>query len=138
MDARRRGGHGAVSDAPLPAHLRPVDDTPVHTADLPPLPTRDRNIPVTAWVEAPPEALGLGADLGDPVVTYKRRIGSWLLWRAGPASKADARYLAVKADDLRRSHTFRLFADGTGEGTGPSGARHERFRTWKQDLQANG
>lgn len=127
-----------MSDAALPAHERPVDDTPVHTAQLPATPTRDRNIPVTAWVEAPPEALRLGADIGDPVVTYKRRIGSWLLWRAGPASKADARYLAVKADDLTTSHTFRLFPDGTGEGTGPSGERHSRFRTWKQDLQAHG
>lgn len=127
-----------MSDAALPAHERPVDDTPVHTAQLPATPTRDRNIPVIAWVEAPPEALRLGADIGDPVVTYKRRIGSWLLWRAGPASKADARYLAVKADDLATSHTFRLFPDGTGEGTGPSGERHSRFRTWKQDLQAHG
>jgi hypothetical protein len=32
---------------------RPLDDTPVHTADLPLTPTRDRNIPATAWVEAP-------------------------------------------------------------------------------------
>ena len=42
---------------------RPVDDTPVHTADLPATPIRDRNIPATAWVEAPAELLALGADL---------------------------------------------------------------------------
>ena len=41
----------------LPADQRPIDDTPVHTADLPPTPIRDRNIPATAWVEAPPELL---------------------------------------------------------------------------------
>ena len=60
---------------------RPVDDTPVHTADLPPTPVRDRNIPATAWVEAPAELLALGDDLpGRPVAEYKRRIGAWLLF----------------------------------------------------------
>jgi len=128
----------AVTDAALPAHLRPTDDTPVHTADLPPTPIRDRNIPITAWIEAPPEALELGDDIGRPLVTYKRRIGPWLLWRAGPANKADARYLAVLADDLTVQHTFRIFPDGSGEGAGPSGEHHSRFRTWKQDLLAHG
>lgn len=127
-----------MSDGAVPAHERPIDDTPVHTEDLPPTPIRDRNIPVTAWVEAPSEALCLGEDIGEPVTTYKRRIGPWLLWRAGPASKADARYLAVLADDLSVQHTFRIFPDGTGSGAGPSGERHTRFRTWKQDLQAHG
>jgi len=126
-----------VSDAALPAHERPIDDTPVHTADLPPTPIRDRNIPITAWVEAPPAALRLGDDIGAPEITYKRRIGPWLLWRAGPASKANARYLAVLADDLAVQHTFRIFPDGTGEGRGPSGEAHARFRTWKQDLQTH-
>lgn len=125
-----------MSGPALPAHERPVDDTPVHTEQLPPTPLRDRNIPVTAWVEAPPEARHLGDDLDDPLTTYKRRIGPWLLWRAGPASKGRARYLAVRADDLSVQHTFRLLPDGSGEGTGPSGEVHTRFRTWKQDLQA--
>jgi hypothetical protein len=115
--------------------LRPVDDTPVHTADLPPTPQRDRTIVATAWVEAPPELVHLGDDIGETRVDYKRRIGDWLLWRAGPAQKANARYMAVALDDLGRQHTFRLFADGTGEGTGPSGANHTRFRTWKEDLR---
>jgi hypothetical protein len=35
------------------------------------------------------------------------------------------------------THRFRIFPDGTGEGTGPSGAAHTRFRTWKQDLQTH-
>ena len=47
---------------------------------------------------------------------------------------ADARYVAVRADDLTVHHTFRLFPDGSGEGTGPSGVGHSRFRAWKQDL----
>jgi len=116
---------------------RPTDDTPLHTADLPPTPVRDRNIPATAWVEAPPELLALGDDLpGTPSAEYKRRIGPWLLWRAGPAKGGDARYLAVHADDLARQHAFRLFPDGSGDGHGPSGARHSRFRSWKEDLLA--
>jgi hypothetical protein len=121
----------------LPANERPVDPTPVHTADLPPTPLRDRNIPAAAWIEAPAALVHLGDDIAQPSVTYKRRIGRWLLWRAGPARRADARYLALDADDLTRQHTFRLFADGTGEGVGPSGADHTRFRAWKQDLLAS-
>jgi hypothetical protein len=127
-----------MSGPALPADERPLDPTPVHTTDLPPTPIRDRNIPADAWIEAPDELRRLGDDIGHPVATYKRRIGRWLLWRAGPASKADARYLAIDADDLTRQHTFRLLADGTGEGTGPSGTTHDRFRAWKQDLQAHG
>lgn len=126
-----------MSGSALPADERPVDPTPVHTADLPPTPVRDRNIPAEAWVEAPPELLRLGDDIGRPLVTYKRRLGRWLLWRAGPARRADARYLAVDADDLTRQHTFRLFPDGTGDGEGPSGERHTRFRSWKEDLNAH-
>jgi hypothetical protein len=119
----------------LPADQRPLDHTPVHTHDLPPTPIRDRNVPATAWVEAPDALLALGDDLPDtPVATYKRRIGPWLLWRSGPASKGDARYLAVDSSDLERSIPFRLFPDGTGDGHGPSGAHHVRFRTWKEDL----
>ncbi len=127
-----------MSGPARPADERPIDDTPVHTAELPPTPIRDRNIPATAWVEAPPELLELGADIDQPVSTYKRRIGHWLLWRAGPASRAHARYLAVRSDDLTIQHTFRLYPDGTGDGVGPSGQRHQRFRTWKEDLLDRG
>jgi hypothetical protein len=119
----------------LPYDRRPTDDTPVHTDDLPDTPRRDRNIPASAWVEAPAALLHLGDDFDGPVADYKRRIGRWLLWRSGPATHADARYLAIAADDLDTSYTFRLFADGNGEGTGPSGATHTRFRTWKEDLR---
>ena len=122
----------------LPADQRPIDATPVHTADLPRTPIRDRNIPAEAWVEAPATLLHLGDDIGQHLITYKRRLGRWLLWRAGPAVKADARYLAIDADDLDRQHEFRLFADGTGEGVGPSGETHTRFRAWKEDLHAHG
>jgi hypothetical protein len=120
---------------------RPIDNTARHTADLPDTPTRDRNIPATAWVEAPAALLELGDDLGhtDPqfqVAMYKRRIGPWLLWRAGPAAEADARYLAIDSNDLSRHFSFRLHPDGSGEGEGPSGARLHRFREWKQDLLA--
>jgi hypothetical protein len=121
-----------------PADDRPVDPTPVHTADLPPTPVRDRNIPGHAWIEAPPELLHLADDLPGAAIAYKRRLGRWLLWRAGPARGARARYLAVAADDLTRQHTFDLDADGTGRGTGPSGTEHTRFRAWKEDLHGAG
>jgi hypothetical protein len=115
---------------------RPVDHTSLHTADLPATPVRDRNIPATAWVEAPAELLRLGDDLpGAPVAEYKRRIGPWLLWRAGPASGGDARYWAGLAADGAVSYTLRLHPDCHGSGTGPSGAHHDRFRAWKEDLR---
>jgi hypothetical protein len=41
----------------------------------------------------------------------------------------------ARADDLAVTWTFRLFPDGTGDGLGPSGARHTRFRAWKEDLR---
>jgi hypothetical protein len=118
----------------LPYDQRPPDRTPVHTEDLPATPTRDRNIVASAWIEAPDELLTLGDDLGLDEATYKRRIGTWLLWRAGPASGADARYLAIDATNLVRRSSFRLFPDGSGDGAGPSGAQHTRFRAWKEDL----
>jgi hypothetical protein len=114
---------------------RPLVETDHHTEDLPPTPQRDRTIPADRWVEAPPELLALGADIGEPVVAYKRRIGGWLLWRAGPAVKADARYMALAAGDPARQFTFRLFPDGTGEGTGPDGVAYTRFRSWKEALR---
>jgi hypothetical protein len=127
----------------LPYDKRPIDDTPIHTDDLPATPTRDRNIPATAWVEAPASLLRLGDDLpAQPVAEYKRRIGPWLLWRAGPATAGDARYWAGDAanpqdpQDTQATYvTFRLYPDGSGDGLGPSGARHTRFRTWKEDLR---
>jgi hypothetical protein len=115
---------------------RPTDDTALHTEDLPATPVRDRNIPATAWIEAPPSVRAAGDDLpAQPVADYKRRIGPWLLWRAGPATDGDARYVAVRANDLAVAYTFRLFPDGTGEGAGPSGETHSRFRSWKEDLR---
>jgi len=117
---------------------RPEDDTPVHTTDLPPTPQRDRNIPARAWVEAPDALVHLGDDIGGEEAQYKRRIGRWLLWRSGPARGADARYLAVDADDLSRMFTFRQHPDGAGEGDGPDGVRYERFRTWKESLRDSG
>ncbi len=127
-----------MTGAPLPADDRPFDDTPIHTADLPDTPIRDRNVPAEAWVEAPEALLAAAEGIppadGRPVrIAYKRRLGDWFLWRAGPA-KGDARYVAIHADDLDRHLTFRLHADGTGSGVGADGAVHPRFREWKRSL----
>lgn len=119
----------------LPADQRPIDPTPIDTADLPATPTRDRTIPATAWTSAPDSLRTLGDDLGTGPAGYKRRIGPWLLWRSGPARGAAARYWAARADDLTDAHTFTLTADGAGQGQGPSGEVHERFRAWKEDLR---
>ena len=105
------------------------------TDELPATPQRDFLIPAERWVEAPPELRSLGADLGIDLVAYKRRIKGFLLWRAGPARGADARYMAVDAGDVTRHYTFRLFSDGTGEGTAPDGSTHTRFRSWKEALR---
>lgn len=119
---------------PVPAEDRPPVEHDVHTDDLPALPQRDSRIPVARWPEAPDAIRELGDDLGaEP--GYLRRIGRYLLWRAGPAVKADARYGAVAADDLTEVWTFRLLPDGTGSGLGPDGATHDRFRTWKEALR---
>ena len=114
---------------------RPADDSPVTTAELPATPTRDR----TSWPRRGSKRRRSCSpweqDLpGAPVATYKRRIGDWLLWRAGPATDADACYWAARADNVAVQSTFRLFPDGSGSGTGPSGREHTRFRTWKEDL----
>lgn len=92
-------------------------------------------IPAERWVDAPPDLIELGADFGVSLVAYKRRIGQFLLWRAGPAMGADARYAAIDATDPARSYTFRLRADGTGEGVGADGVVYERFRSWKESLR---
>ena len=120
---------------PTPAEARPPTDHDWHTDELPPTPQRDFLIPVERWVEAPESVRSLGDDLGIDLIAYKRRIGRYLLWRAGPARRADARYAAVAADDLERVFTVRLFPDGSGEGSGPDDVVHERFRTWKESLR---
>jgi hypothetical protein len=114
----------------VPAEDRPLDQSPVSTAELPDTPQRDRAIPAAAWTEAPAQLLAL-----DPPARYLRRIGPWLLWRSGPPTRGDATYWVALADDLSVQHTLQLFPDGSAEGIGPSGARHTRFRSWKEDLR---
>jgi len=114
---------------------RPIDSSTIHTDGLPDTPQRERTIPATAWAEAPAELVALGGDIGHSLVAYKRRVGRWLLWRAGPASRGDARYMALDAHDVSKRWTFRVFPDGSGEGTGPDGTMHQRLRTWKESLR---
>jgi hypothetical protein len=119
----------------ISAEDRPPVEVDYHTVDLPATPTREYLIPATRWVEAPQALLDLGRDFGVDLVAYKRRINRFLLWRAGPARGADARYMALAADDPTEQYTFRLFPDGTGAGTGPDGVPQTRFRTWKEALR---
>ncbi|NLA37125.1 MAG: hypothetical protein GX868_15765, partial [Actinobacteria bacterium] len=123
-----------MAEPAINADDRPIDNTPITTLDLPMTPVRDRNIPATAWIEAPPELLALAdslpPDAAGRTTFYKRRIGPWLLWRCGPAARANACYWAGHVEDLSRQFTFRLFPNATGRGTGPSGQTHDRFRDW--------
>jgi hypothetical protein len=119
----------------VPAEQRRPSERDWHTDELPATPQRDFLIPAERWVEAPAVLRALGSDFGVPLVAYKRRIGQFLLWRAGPAAGADARYAALDAADPARRYTFRLHPDGNGEGLGPDGREHTRFRSWKESLR---
>ena len=130
----RRRHH--LGDGPLvtPApHERPFVDERYHTTELPATPQREYRIPASGWLEAPEELLRLGDDIGEPV-EYKRRIGRYLLWRAGPPI-GEARYMAV-ADDDRSCLRFDLHGR-SGEGMGADRAHHTRFRAWKESLLAD-
>lgn len=118
----------------LPVSERPFTTDIYTTGTLPDTPTRTFRIPALGWVEAPEELLSLGDELKEPV-EYKRRIGRYLLWRAGPPI-GDAWYFAIAADDLTRRFRFRL-AGKHGVGVGPDGQEHLRFRLWKQSLHAD-
>lgn len=120
---------------PTPAEARPPTERDWHTNELPDTPQRDFLIPATRWIEAPDALLRLGDDIGVDLVAYKRRINRYLLWRAGPAVRADARYAAIALDDLDEHYEFRLLPDGSGEGVGPDGVTYTRFRSWKEALR---
>jgi hypothetical protein len=119
----------------MPAEDRPPIEHDVHTDELPANPQREYLIPATRWVEAPDVVLRLGDDVSAPVVAYIRRVGRYLLWRAGPPRHADTWYLAIDPDDFADRWTFRLYPDGSGEGDAPDGTTHTRFRTWKEALR---
>src|SRR5680860_1749522 len=81
-----------------PVEDRPPIDHDVRTADLPANPQREQMIPAGRWVEAPPEVRALGADLGYDLVSYIRRIGRFLVWRAGPATVSYTHLRAHETD----------------------------------------
>lgn len=110
---------------------RPFVTERYRTSELPATPQRDYRIPADGWEEAPAVLLALGDDVGEPV-EYKRRIGRYLLWRAGPPVE-EARYMAVAVDG---SEVYRFDLHGTtGMGIGPDGIGHNRFRAWKESLR---
>ena len=47
------------------------------------------------------------------------------------------RYGGSLADHLDEHYEFRLNPDGRGEGMGPDGVTHTRFRSWKEALLAS-
>lgn len=104
------------------------------TADLPDTPLREHRLAAESWAQAPEALLRLGEDLGEPV-EYKRRIGRFLLWRAGPPV-GESRYLAVDPDSGEQRR-FDLHGK-TGSGVGADGRDHIRFRTWKESLRDAG
>ena len=117
----------------LPSHQRPFTERRYRTDELPDTPTRHFRIPASGWIDAPAALLTLGDELGEPV-EYKRRIGDFFLWRAGPPV-GRAIYLAIDVEDSGR--LFRFDLDGrTGSGRGPDGVEHVRFRAWKEALLA--
>ena len=79
-------------------------------------------IPATRWVEAPAELRALGADLGHELVAYIRRIGRFLLWRAGPAAAPTRATSPSPPTTSTEQYTYRLFPDGTAR-AGPDGQR---------------
>lgn len=116
----------------MPARAeRPRVAEPIRTNDLLDTPRRDYRIPAHAWVDAPDVLLRLGDDSGAPV-EYKRHIGRWLLWRAGPPV-GEASYMAVDPD-VTEFYRFELHGK-RGVGEGPDGNRHGRFRTWQESLR---
>ncbi len=137
--SRQRSPRPLAPDAiVLKADERPIWPQPFHTGDLPDTPERHRRLPASGWVESPLALRNLGVDLGYDVVHYVRRIGNWFLWRSGPATDGDARYGAIDARTAGPASTvvtFRLFADGVGQGHGPDDSEHTRFRTWKESLR---
>ncbi len=117
----------------LPINERPFTERRYQTHELPDTPTRHFRIPASGWIDAPEVLLTLGDELGVPV-EYKRRIGRFFLWRAGPPVGRSI-YLAIYVDDTDRF--FRFDLDGrTGHGRGPDNVEHVRFRTWKESLLA--
>ena len=117
----------------LPPSERPFTAERFSTAELPDTPTRSFRIPAAGWLDAPEQLLRLGAEI-DEDVEYKRRIGPFLLWRAGPPI-GRAIYLAIDAGDLERRYRFDLHGR-QGSGWGPDGVEHVRFRAWKESLLA--
>jgi len=115
----------------LPVHERPATTERFHNAELPDTPQRTFRIPGEGWIEAPASLLSLGDEIGEPT-EYKRRIGTFLLWRAGPPV-GEARYLAIGRDDLAEQYRFGL-SGKTGTGIGADGQTHQRFRSWKESL----
>ena len=123
--------------SPTPARGATTDRPRLTTADLPATPQRDFLIPAERWIEAPDELRVLGADIGIESPAASCCINRYLLWRAGPVVKANARYMAIAQRRSRRAFDVPAsIPSGAGEGAaGPDGRVHASFRRWKEALR---
>ena len=104
---------------------------------LRPLEELTRALAYLSLKEGPLEALRLPTPKEPPPeeIALLRARFSELLARLKELLEAREALYAALAHDLDVQCTFRLFPDGTGDGRGPTGTRHDRFRTWKEDLR---
>ena len=127
-DGRRRAERREVKPTPAgaAAHRRPPDPhrRPARHAHS----ATGRSRPPPGWRRRPscsPWPTTCPAPTTGGTARYLRRIGPWLLWRAGPARGADARYWVVPAPTTWPTQfTFDLFPDGSGAGRGPTEQPH--------------
>ncbi len=131
-----RPGLVSVTDA-LPYHQRPDDDTPVHTADLPATPLRDRAIPATAWVEAPAALLGPRRRPARPAGGQLQAAHRPLAAVAGRPRHQGRRPLlgGPRRRPHRRPHLHPPPRRHRRRAPAPPAQVHQRFRTWKEDLR---
>ena len=115
---------------------RPDDDTPVSTDDLPADAHPRSQHPGDGVAGGAGVAAGASATTcRDAPVAAVQAADPRVAPVAGrPGRGGDARYWAARADALDDPVTFRLFPDGNGDGRGPDGSHHTRFRTWKESL----
>ena len=123
----------------LPAEARTPTDRDWHTDELP--------AHAAARLPHPGRTLGRGAGRrcassaptsAIDLVAYKRRIGRYLLWRAGPGACAPMRATWRSPPTTSPSVDVPAHARRHRCRRGPTADVHARFRTWKEALRDAG